>query len=48
MCSHINMQTHLLPPDKSDKNTEQLEKCAVMSTCTLTLLHIPAHPHRKG
>jgi len=23
-------------------------KCALKSTCTLTLLRIPAHPHRKS
>jgi len=36
---------HLL---SHDKNTEQVEKCAVILTCTLTLLHVLAHPHCKG
>jgi len=31
-----------------DKNTEQVEKHALASKCTLTLLRIPAHPHHKG
>jgi len=46
------MQTHtgrvlvaLVATD--DKNIEQVKKCAVISTCTLTLFHIPAHPHCK-
>ena len=43
MCSRIDMQTTPL-----DKNTEQVEKCAVISKCTFMLLHIPAHPQCKG